>query len=45
MGLSDKKKAQKFADLRSNTPTRFEFRTVIDQYSNPQKLPEQVKIF
>ncbi|NBC04860.1 MAG: hypothetical protein GVY20_14295 [Bacteroidetes bacterium] len=45
VGLSAEQKGQKFADLRSNTPTRFEFRTVIDQYSNPEKLPEEVKIF
>lgn len=45
IGLSDGKKAQKFADLRSNTPTRFEFKTVIDQYRNRKKLPEEVMIF
>lgn len=45
MGLPDEAKGQKFADLRSNTPTRFEFKTVIDQYPNPQKLPEEIKIF
>lgn len=45
MGLSDETKAQKFADLRSNTPTRFEFKTVIDQYPNRKKLPEKIKIF
>lgn len=44
-GLPAKEKGQKFADLRSNTPTRFEFNTIIEQYSNPQKLPEETKIF
>jgi erythronate-4-phosphate dehydrogenase len=45
IGLSDEKKGQIFADLRSNTPTRFEFRTVIDQYPNREKLPKEIKIF
>ena len=45
IGLNDEQKGQKFAELRSNTPTRFEFRTVIHQYPNREKLPEQVKIF
>lgn len=45
IGLSSNEKGQKFAELRSNTPTRFEFRTVTDQYLNKEKLPEKVKIF
>lgn len=45
MGLLDEEKGQKFADLRSNTPTRFEFRTIIDQYSNREKLPGEIEIF
>ncbi|WP_234567253.1 4-phosphoerythronate dehydrogenase [Rhodohalobacter sp. 614A] len=45
IGLSADEKGQKFADLRSNTSTRFEFRTVIGQYSNRDKLPEEIKIF
>lgn len=45
IGLTDQEKGQKFADLRSNTETRFEFRTIIDHYSDSEKLPEQVKIF
>ncbi|MDX1640773.1 MAG: 4-phosphoerythronate dehydrogenase [Balneolaceae bacterium] len=45
IGLPDKEKARKFADLRSNTETRFEFRTIIEQYTNSNKLPDQVKIF
>lgn len=45
IGLTDKEKATKFADLRSNTETRFEFRTIIEEYSNQEELPEQVKIF
>ncbi|MDZ7720371.1 MAG: 4-phosphoerythronate dehydrogenase [Balneolaceae bacterium] len=44
-GLTEEEKGQKFADLRSNTPTRFEFRTIIGQYLNPEKLPEEVMIF
>lgn len=45
LGLPGEEKGQTFADLRSNTPTRFEFRTVINQYSNPEKLPNGIKIF
>lgn len=45
IGLMDREKGKKFADLRSNTPTRFEFRTIIGQYPDLQKLPEQVQIF
>lgn len=45
IGLPDEYKAQKFGDLRSNTPTRFEFDSVINQYPDPEKLPKGVKIF
>lgn len=45
VGMPDKEKARKFADLRSNTDTRFEFRTVVEQYSDTDHLPEEVKIF
>lgn len=45
IGLPDQEKARKFADLRSNTETRFEFRTIIEQYSNREKLPEEIKFF
>lgn len=45
IGLSDEEKGEEFADLRSNTPTRFEFRTILDQYPNQKKLPGEIEIF
>jgi erythronate-4-phosphate dehydrogenase len=45
IGKSEDDKANQFADLRSNTELRVEFRTIIDRYSDSKKLPDEVSIF
>lgn len=45
IGRNDQQKSREFADLRSNTETRFEFRRIIEEYPDQEKLPGQVKIF
>lgn len=45
IGLEKEQKSQKFADLRSNTETRFEFRKILEKYPTKTQLPREVKIF
>lgn len=45
IGLDDREKAHRFAKLRSETETRFEFKAMLNAYENRDRLPDEVSIF
>lgn len=45
IGQEDDVKAQRFANLRSTTETRFEFKSILREYPKGTSLPSQVRIF
>lgn len=45
IGLDDRKKAYRFAKLRSETDTRFEFSAIVKSYGSGADLPDEVSLF
>lgn len=45
IGLTDDEKSQRFAKLRSETETRFEFSAIINAYGSRSDLPDQASLF